>query len=242
MATPTPAAVRSSARRPLARTHGIHGDVVRFGVATWFHDVLVRFGYDLFEHEHPWDGEWIDDAFETAALDLRSTGSKLLRALDRVHDDPETGPLTIELCVSYLRRVLDDLAVVIPNCHGVDGRSLPRGDLAALGFPVPVDLDFATHTPELYALLDASSRPALPRAHARSIARSQAITRDAIASLDAALARLCPWFDDVVSSMQREIAKRAEDGDDLLARWANPDWSVLGRATPTLRARLPFVR
>ena len=44
----------------LVRTHGVAGDDVRFGAATWFHDVLVRFGYDLFEHEHPWDGEWID--------------------------------------------------------------------------------------------------------------------------------------------------------------------------------------
>ena len=45
-----------------ASTHGIAGGRVRLGVATWFADVLVRFGYDLPEHEHPWDGEWIDDA------------------------------------------------------------------------------------------------------------------------------------------------------------------------------------
>jgi hypothetical protein len=240
VATPTPAAVRSSARRPLAeRTHGIAGGVVRFGVATWFHDVLVRFGYDLFEHEHPWDGEWIDDAFEAAALDLRATGSKLLRALDRLHDDPETGPLSVDLAVAYLERMLGDLAVVIPNCHGVEGRSMPRGDLAALGFAVPVDLSFATHARDLYMVVDASVTPALPKAHARLRTQSQAITRVAISELEEALRELCPWFDGVLDAMQHAIAARAEDGDALLERWANPDWSVLGPATPNLERRLP---
>ena len=211
-------------------------------MATWFHDVLVRFGYDLFEHEHPWDGEWLDDAFEAAALDLRSTGAKLLRALAQVSDDVEAGPLTIDLCVAYLRRILDDLAVVIPNCYGVDGRSMPRGDLTALGFSPPVDLRFATHSPELYALLDGARPPALPRAHERALARSAEITTVAIATLDDVVARLCRWFDDTVDVLQREVAKRAEDGDDLLVRWAAPDWSVLAPATPALRTRLPRCR
>jgi hypothetical protein len=208
-------------------------------VSTWFYDVLLRFGYDLFEHEHPWDGEWIDDAFEAAALDLRATGAKLLRALELVHDDVETGPLSVDLCVAYLRRILDDLAIAIPNCYGVEGRAMPRGDLEALGFPVPVDLSFATNSPELYALLDGPTTPVLPRAHARAVAASQATTRAAIASLDDALAQLCRWFDEVLVALQREIGKRAEDGDDLVERWSNPDWSMLAPATPGTIARLP---
>jgi hypothetical protein len=210
-------------------------------VATWFHDVLLRFGYDLFEHEHPWDGEWIDDEFERAALSLRATGFKLLRALDAVHDDVETGPPTIDLCVAYLRTILDDLAVAIPNCYGVDGRALPRGDLDALGFPVPVDLSFPTHSPELYALLDDAKTRVLPKAHARMLATSQAVTADAVRALDDALARLCPWFDGVLDALQREIGKRAEDGDDLVERWSNPSWSVLAPAAPGAREHLPCV-
>jgi hypothetical protein len=208
-------------------------------VTTWFHDVLVRFGYDLFEHEHPWDGEWIDDAFETAALDLRATGAKLLRALGHVHDDVESGPLSIDLCVAYLRRILEDLAVVIPNCYGTEGRALPRGDLTALGFTPPVDLVFATSAPNLYSMLDASTTVTLPKALARARDESRVVTRAAIASLDDALAALCPWFDDVLDTLQREVAKRAEDGEDVLARWQEPDWAVVGPATPILQARLP---
>jgi hypothetical protein len=202
----------------------------------------VRFGYDLFEHEHPWDGEWIDDAFEAAAIDLRATGAKLLRALDALDDDVERGPLTVDLAVGYVQRLLDDLAVVIPNCFGTDGRSSPRGDLAALGFPPPGALDFPTSSPGLYAVVDAAgARPPLPKAMARLRAESQAVTRAAIVSLDSALAVLCPWLDDVLVSLQKEIAARAEDGEDLLERWADPDWSVLGRPTPGALAHLPRI-
>jgi hypothetical protein len=219
--------------------HGVAGGDVRFGVATWFGDVLVRFGYDLFEHEHPWRGEWIDDAFESAALDLRSTGAKLVRALDRVDEDD---PLSIDLVVAYLRRVLDDLAVVIPNCFGVDGRSMPRGDLRGLGLAPPVTLDFPTHSASLYPVIDASEEPALPKATARVVEESRAVTREAIASLDESLAALCPWFDTLLARVQREVASRAEDGDDLLARWAATDWSVIGHAGPGALAHLPSIR
>ncbi|HEX4906080.1 MAG TPA: hypothetical protein VFU93_11565 [Acidimicrobiales bacterium] len=218
------------------------GDDVRFGATTWFHDVLVRFGYDLFEHEHPWDGEWIDDAFESAAIDLRSTGAKLLRALEWVDDDPLQGPLTIDLVLAYLRRILDDLAIVIPNCYGVEGRSMPRGDLAALGFPCPVDLDIPTHSPTLYMVVDAAGpKPSLPKATARTLDESGTVTIAAVVALDAALAQLCTWLDDVLATLQREIAKRADDGDDLLARWADPDWSVVCRAIPAIAKHLPVI-
>jgi hypothetical protein len=209
---------------------------VRFGVATWFADVLVRFGYDLFEHEHPWDGEWIDDAFERSALSLRSTGAKLLRALDRVDVDD---PLTVDLPFLYLRSMLDDLAVVIPNCFGQEGRGLARGDLVALGFAPPVALDVQTHAPELFAVVDAAATPALPRATARIVQESAAITAAAVGALDDALVVLCAWFDDVLRRCQTEIAARAEDGDALVERWAATDWSVLGRSTSNLLRRLP---
>jgi hypothetical protein len=213
---------------------------VRFGVGAFFNDVLVRFGYDLFEYEHPWSGEWIDDAFEATAKDLRATAAKLLRALDAVDDHPESGPLSIDLAVTYVHRVLDGLAIVIPNCFGVDGRSLPRGDLVALGFAPPIDLSaLVTQADDLYLVVDAADRVALPGMHDRVRARSQTITRRAIAALDDGLAVLGPWFDSVLARLQGEIASRAEDGDDLLARWNDPSWTIVGRSTPNLRRRLP---
>ena len=239
-ATRRPAPALSSRRARLARWHGVAGADVRFGVGTFFNDVLVRFGYDLFEYEHPWSGEWLDDTYEATAKDLRSTSAKLVRALDAVHDDAETGPLSVDLAIAYVRRVLDELAVVIPNCFGVDGRSLPRGDLVALGFEPPVDVtSIVTQTDDLYLVVDAGDRTVLPGMHERVRSRSQAMTRKAITALDDALAALCPWFDDVVARLQREIASRAEDGDDLLQRWSDPNWTIVGRSRPNLARRLP---
>jgi hypothetical protein len=207
-------------------------------VATWFGDVLVRFGYDLFEHEHPWDGEWIDDRFEHAARSLRSTGAKLVRALRAVDvEDPDA--LALDLVVSYLRSILDDVAVCIPNCSGVEGRSLPRGDLVALGFPPPDVLGFATHSDELYPVIDgAGPSPALPKALERVRRDSAEVTAAAVRSLEGALAVLGPWFDELLAELQSRVAARAEDGDDLLGRWAAVDWSVIGRAPVPLLPRL----
>jgi hypothetical protein len=163
-----------------------------------------------------------------------------VRALDAVHDDPELGPLSVDLCIAYLHRLLDDLAIVIPNCHGVEGRSLPRGDVVALGYAPPVDLTaLVTQSEDLYLVVDAADRAALPGMHERVRARSQEVTRAAIATLDGALAVVCPWLDDVIARLQREIASRAEDGDDLLRRWDDPNWTIVGRSTPNLRRRLP---
>ena len=194
----------------------------------------MRFGYDLFEHEHPWDGEWIDDAFESSAISLRSTGAKLVRALQRASADD---PLSIDLALFYLRAVLDDVAVCVPNCSGVEGRSLPRGDLCALGFPPPDVLSFPTHSPELFPVVDgAGDRPALPKAVARVRAESAEVTAAALVSLERALAVLCPWFDALLLELQRRVAARAEDGPDLLDRWSATDWSVIGRGpVPLLR-------
>ena len=220
-----------------ASWHGVAPDgSVRFGVATWFGDVLVRFGYDLFEHDHRWDGEWIDDAFERSARALRSTGAKLLRALQRV--DAED-PMTVDLAVLYLRSLLDDVAVCIPNCSGVEGRALPRGDLAALGFPPPDVLGFPTHADDLYAVVDgAGARPALPRAVERVRAASAAVTADAVVALEGALAVLGPWLDGLLVELQRRVAARAEDGEGLLERWSAVDWSVIGHEPVPLLPRL----
>ena len=206
-------------------------------MATWFGDVLVRFGYDLFENEHPWDGEWIDDAFERAARSLRSTGAKLVRAL-RAVDAGDA--MTVDLVVFYLRSILDDVAVCVPNCSGVEGRGLPRGDLVALGFPPPDVLGFPTHSDDLYAVVDgAGTAPALPKAVGRVRQESASVTAEAVRALEQALAVLGPWFDRLLVELQARIAARAEDGDDLLDRWSAVDWSVIGRAPVPL---LPQVR
>ena len=224
--------------------------------------MLVRFGYDLFEHEHPWDGEWIDDAFEAAAIDLRSTVAKLLRALDEIDDvdiDVERTPLHIDLAVSYLERMRRDIAVAVPCCFGTDGRRLSdaRGDLAAMAAAVTaldvdvartltevcsIDLDFATHDPELFRIIDAAGeRSPLPKATARLRATSTTTTRISVGQLDDALVHSCTAFDHVLASLQRAIARRAEDGSDLLQRWSRADWSVVGAATPAATRHLPRI-
>ena len=131
--------------------HGVaQGEGVHFGIALWPYDLLLRFGYDLPENEHTWDGKWFDDVFEAAAFDLRTTAAKLLLTLRRVHrttgwlreaveteipparlaharKTAERTPLHIDLANAYLRRLGDGLAAVIPGCHGQDGRVLMDG-------------------------------------------------------------------------------------------------------------------
>lgn len=250
--------------------HGVAGDVVRLGAATWFHDVLVRFGYDLPEHEHPWDGEWIDDAFEAAALDLRSTGSKLLLALEALEEavvdgaHAEHAPLALDAVVGYLDRLCRGVTVAVPCCFGQDGRHLAGARahglagmaeamagvdarVAALLRPPPalasvLAVGFATHSPDLYLVLDAAGpRPALPRAMDRTRAASAVRTGEALTAIDAALAAACPWLDRLVAALAEVVAARAEDGADLLERWRRPDWSVVRAATPALRRRLPSI-
>ena len=251
-------------------THGVAGGQVRLGAATWFHDVLVRFGYDLPEHEHPWDGEWIDDAFEAAAADLRATGSKLVRALEALDTVPvaaeraEAAPLAVDLVVAYLGRLLRGIAVAVPCCYGQEGRALAPAraggllgmasalealDPVAAGRLVPppavadvLGTGFATASTDLYLVVEAAgARPALPRTTARLRAASAAITDEAIAAVDRALAAACPWLDGVLDSLQRAIAARAEDGDDILARWQSPDWSVLRPSSPAVERHLPAI-
>jgi hypothetical protein len=138
--------------------HGIvPGEGVHFGIALWPYDLLLRFGYDLPENEHTWEGKWFDDIFEAAAFDIRATGAKLTHALRDVHettmalrrliDEPipvsqleaasgfaRRAPLTVDLAAAYVQRLLDDLARVIPCCYGLAGRTLVghRQSLAGL--------------------------------------------------------------------------------------------------------------
>ena len=137
------------------RRHGIVGgvgdaggaDVVHFGLALWPYDLLLRFGYDLPEHEHRWEGRWFDDRFEVAAFGLRASAAKLLIAIGRMDSAVrrldsatqaraavEEAPLEMDLVVSYLRAVVDGVAEVMPCCFGSDGRALAveRGSLDAL--------------------------------------------------------------------------------------------------------------
>jgi hypothetical protein len=255
----------------IERVHGIAGGFVRFGAATWFQDVLVRFGYHLPEHEHPWDGEWFDDTFEAAALDLRATGAKLLRSISVLGghlpvtpDDAESAALSIDAVVAYMQRLMRGVVEALPCCYGADGRQLiaarcggPLAMAEALSFldpqtaelliPPPdlmavVDLGFTTHCIELFSVIDAAGdRPPLPRLLAAARGRSAVVSASAIDCVDRALAAMCPWFDALLGSLQMAVAARADDGDDLSRRWANPSWSVLARSSEALGAHLPAI-
>lgn len=149
----------------MSETRAFHGFVagegVHFALALWPYDLLLRFGYDLPENEHTWDGKWFDDAFEAAAFDLRSTAAKLVIALDDVslaevqlrevvgrtlRTPPEIrsaaeatrrAPLCIDLASGYIERFLGAVAAVIPCCYGIAGKFVldapaMRRDLQAL--------------------------------------------------------------------------------------------------------------
>jgi hypothetical protein len=137
----------------MQRTHGIAQGTaggpgaVHFGIALWPYDLLLRFGYDLPENEHLWAGKWFDDRFEAAALDLRGTAAKLLRALrrmdaavtnleaagkgggsvrslDALREAVQEAPLALDLVLHYLQRIRDGVAAALPCIYGQDGRVL----------------------------------------------------------------------------------------------------------------------
>lgn len=127
---------------------------VHFGIALWPYDLALRFSYDLPENEHLWPGEWFDDAFEDAALDIRAAAAKLLHALvamddaltalraaeadagdlDALRNAVERAPLALDLVLHYFERILNDLGAVIPSCYGKEGKALAtdRTSLRAL--------------------------------------------------------------------------------------------------------------
>ena len=276
------------------RRHGIAeaaagGSAVHFGMALWPYDVLLRFAYDLPEHEHRWEGRWFDDRFETAALAVRASASKVLIALTRMDQARqrltaaldgsagggpsfaelrtavEAGPIEIDLVIGYLHRLVDEIAAVVPCCFGIDGRAMAadRRSLAALvdsevlrksdeilaDLLVPperlaavLSTGFATHAAELYVVSGAAGdAPALPRASAAALAESATRTLAAAGHVSEAVRCACPWLDAVLDRLMSVVGERAEDGPDLLERWAEPDWSVLPTSVPAsaLRAHLP---
>jgi hypothetical protein len=124
-------------------------------MALWPYDVLLRFGYDLPEHEHRWAGRWFDDRFQTAAIDLRAATAKLLIALPRMdaacgqlagldgmdgiggtvaemRPVVEAAPMAVDLVAGYLHRLAIDLAALVPCCFGAEGRAL-AADRRSLG-------------------------------------------------------------------------------------------------------------
>lgn len=195
-----------------------------------------------------------------AAIDLRATVAKLLRALEDLDPeriDVERTPLTLDLALGYLDRIRHDIAVAVPCCFGTEGRSLrdaPRGlgDMAGavaaidpsvahgLARVAAVDLTFVTHEPTLFNVLDgAAGRTPLPKATVRLRAESSAVTAVAMDRFDGVLRQLASAFDALLHDLQRAIAARAEDGDDLLERWARTDWAVVAAATPGVARHLP---
>jgi len=265
------------------RRHGIAGTALHFGVAVWPYDVLLRFGYDLPEHEHRWPDRWFDDRFEAAAVDLRATTAKLLLALPRMdaagqqldgldgtvaemRPVVEAAPMAVDLVAGYLRRLCDDLAAVVPNCFGAEGRAMAadRWSLSAivdsealrktderlavlLVPPAPLaavlDPAFATHTPAVYAVSAAAGdAPALPAAAKAALADSARSTLAAAAAVSKAVEAACPWLDAVLERLIAVVCQRAEDGPDVFDRWAEPDWSVVATSVPVEELRRHFSR
>jgi hypothetical protein len=256
------------------RVHGLSpaGDAVHFGIAVWPYDLLLRFGYDLPENEHMWPGEWFDDTFEAAAMDLRSDAAKLVLAVRATSEAiaglaaaagetpapdvkalrraVETAPLALDLVVAYLARIRVSLAAIIPCCYGVDGQAFgdARGELGrmaglangAVGDPAlagllshPPRLSLRTNRPDLYVVSgNEGFAAALPKSAARALRTSAAVTLEAASALGTLLADECAWLDRVLAHLQGIVAARAEDGPDLLERWADPAWSVVATLPP----------
>lgn len=159
----------------------------------------------------------------------------------------EQTPLALDLVCCYIQRLLDQIAAIIPCCYGQDGRvlidardrvqtlaaapALARLDpaLATLLEGAPT-LDFPTNRPDLYVIAGSDGyRAALPKAAGRALRASAAVTLTAATRIDETLQRLCHWCDAVLHHLQQVVAGRCEPGPELLARWSEPNWSVLLR-------------
>ena len=133
---------------------------IHFGIALWPYDLLLRFAWDLPEHEHVWPNDWFDDVFERAAIRLRHNAPKLIHALaamqpplealkdaaladELTREHVERTPLHVDLVLAYLAQILDDVATVIPHCYGADGRQLgdARAGISALARAPIADID-----------------------------------------------------------------------------------------------------
>ena len=258
--------------------------LVQFGIAFWPYDLLLRFGYDLPENEHLWAGKWFDDRFEQAALNLRADAAKLIRAVRRMdealrllasaagetaaadlpalRETVERAPLDLDLVLSYLRRILDQLAVFVPCSFGREGQALlnardslrelaASAELARLDpqlaglLSQAVDCDIPTHAQDLYVIAESGGyASALPKAALRALRASAATTLGAGDQIARLLRQMCAWLDAVLDHLQRVVAARSEPGPELLERWAQANWSVLvilPAREPGLDAFLPGI-
>jgi hypothetical protein len=117
-------------------------------------------------------------------------------------------------------------------------------ELAALLGRAP-DLTVITNRPDLYVISENDGFAlALPKAAARTLRGSAAITIDAVAQVDSLLRESCQWLDELLANLQQIVSVRAEDGEDLLERWAERDWSIVfsGKGNdPALATHFPPV-
>ena len=165
----------------------------------------------------------------------------------------ERTPLQIDLILLYVGRILDDVAAVVPHCYGDDGRLLTAGraGLSALARSPLGELDARlaaliapggelpeavamfvdpplTHSRDIYAIVNAPGfETALPKAAARALRESAAVTIDAADQIDRQLPGLCAWLDALLEHLIGVVCERAEEGDDLRERWAETNWSAL---------------
>lgn len=157
--------------------------VFRWGLGQWANDVLVRFSYELFEHDHRWPGQWLDDTFAAGARELRDVGHRLdvaigefERSVDRLDAtrwasvdeavEAVSGAASAhDLLTAYLARALDATAAVLPGAFGEDGRLLAdrRRSIADLaGDPDALhglDPALATVADQALAVRDGLGRP-----------------------------------------------------------------------------------
>ena len=259
---------------------------IRFGIAQWPYDLLLRFAYDLPEHEHVWPDDWFDDGFEHAAIELRQLGPKLIAALaamqppledlknatigvqdaELTRENVTSVPLLVDLVLGYLARMLDHVATVIPHCYGQAGKALaagrgnlrtlaalplselapslaaivvPDGSLPAgvarfasprLGESIDLGERLSPHSADIYAIVHAPGfEQALPKAAARSLRQSAEATIAAADVIDASLPELFAWFDRLLEYLIQQVCGRAEEGEELLERWADSNWTVVQR-------------
>lgn len=199
-------------------------------------------------------------AGETAAADLPALTA--VSNLPALKEAAERAPLDLDLVLSYLRRMLDQLAAVVPCCFGREGQALlhARGGLHELAASAElarldpelaallnqaVDLDMPTHPHDLYMIAESSGyATALPKAAVRALRTSAAATLGAGDQFARAIRGMCAWLDAVLEHLQRVVAARSEPGPELLERWAQANWSVLVTLPvrePGLEAFLPSI-
>src|SRR6185295_3792347 len=89
------------------------------------------------------------------------------------------------------------------------------------------ELELRTQPADLYVISENEGfAAALPKAAASKLRSAGLETLATADALRERLAAQCRWLDAVLNHLQQLVAERAEDGGDLLERWADPNWSV----------------